>query len=42
MELESEIHTFLKEFRVNNYREFFDINLKKAIQSIKFVGDRYL
>jgi len=42
MELESEIHTFLKEFRVNNYREFFDINLKKAIESIKFVGDKYL
>lgn len=42
LELESEIHKHLKEYRPNNYREFFDINLKNAIEAIKFIGKNYI
>jgi hypothetical protein len=42
MELESELHKHLKEFRPNNQREFFDITLNHAIEAVKFVGKNYI
>jgi len=41
LELESEIHKHLKEFRPNNYREFFDITLLQSIEAVKFIGKNY-
>lgn len=41
MELESELHKHLKEFRPNNQREFFDITLNHAIEAIRFIGKNY-
>lgn len=41
MELESEIHRHLKEFRPNNQREFFDITLNQAIEAVKFLGNNH-
>ena len=41
MELESEIHRHLKEFRPNNQREFFDISLDKAMEAVKFLGSNH-
>lgn len=42
LELESEIHKHLKEYRPNNYREFFDIQLKHAVEAIRFIGKNYI
>ena len=42
LELESEIHKHLKEFRPNNYREFFEITLLQAIEAVKFIGNNYI
>jgi len=42
LELESEIHKYLKEYRPNNYREFFEINLGQAIEAVKFIGKNYI
>lgn len=42
LELESEIHKHLKEYRPNNYREFFDIPLKNAVEVVKFIGKNYI
>jgi hypothetical protein len=41
MELESEIHRHLKEFRPNNQREFFDITLNQAVEAVKFLGGNH-
>ena len=41
MELENEIHLYLKEFRPNNQREFFEIDLSKAIEAVEFLGKNY-
>jgi hypothetical protein len=40
--LEKEIHSYLKQYRTNNDREFFEMELKKAIDSIRFVGKNHL
>jgi len=42
LELESEIHVYLKEFRANNYREFFEMGIKEAIDAVKKIGNNYL
>jgi hypothetical protein len=42
MQLESEIHSKLKEYRLNNDREFFEIGLKQAIEAVKEVGKNYI
>ena len=42
MELEREIHSYLKEFRLNNEREFFEIDIKQAIEAIQKVGKNFI
>ena len=42
MELEREIHKYLKEYRLNNDREFFELTLKQAIDAINFIGKNYI
>lgn len=42
LQLESDIHKHLKDFRPNNYREFFDVTLNQAIETIKFLGESYI
>ena len=42
MELEREIHSYLKEFRLNNEREFFEIGIKQAVEAIKEIGKNYV
>lgn len=42
LQLESDIHKHLKDFRPNNYREFFDVTLNQAIEAIKFLGEGYI
>lgn len=40
--IEREVHKKLKEFRVNNKREFFRTDLETAIKSIEEIGDKYI
>jgi len=42
LQLESDIHKHLKDFRPNNYREFFDVTLNQAIEAIKYLGESYI
>ena len=42
MELEREIHSYLKEFRLNNEREFFEIGIKQAVEAIQKVGKNFI
>ena len=42
MELEREIHSYLKEFRLNNEREFFEIDIKQAIEAIQKIGKNFI
>jgi len=42
VDLETEIHKCLQEYRANNYREFFEISLKEAIETVKKIGVNYL
>jgi hypothetical protein len=42
LQLESDIHKHLKDFRPNNYREFFDVTLNQAIEAIKYLGKSYI
>lgn len=42
LQLESDIHKHLKDFRPNNYREFFDVTVSQAIESIKYLGESYI
>lgn len=42
MELEREIHSYLKEFRLNNEREFFEIGIKQAIEAVQKVGTNFI
>ena len=37
----TDINKHLKEFRPNNYREFFDITLLQSIEAVKFIGKNY-
>lgn len=41
-ELEREIHSYLKEYRTSNQREFFEMGLKQAIEAVKNVGKNYI
>lgn len=41
-EMEREIHSYLKEYRPSNQREFFEIGLKQAIEAVKIVGKNYI
>ena len=41
MMLEKEIHRYLDIYRVNNNREFFQVDLEEAIQTIEFLGKTY-
>jgi len=38
-DLEREVHAYLKEFRPNNYREFFEVSVKQAIDAIKYIAN---
>jgi hypothetical protein len=40
--LEQECHNKLKEYRVNNNREFFQISLEEAQHIVKELGSRYI
>jgi len=40
-QLEGEVHRKLREYRVNNQREFFQINLEEAKKVIKLLGKNY-
>jgi hypothetical protein len=42
LQLESDIHKHLKDFRPNNYREFFDVTLNQAIEAVKHLGESYI
>ena len=39
--LEGEVHHALKNYRVNNQREFFSIDLEKAKETIKLIGKNF-
>ena len=41
-QLEGEVHRKLKEYRVNNQREFFQIDLEEAKEVIKLLGKNYI
>jgi len=41
LKLEEEVHKYLKEFRTNNYREFFEVKLDYAKETILRLGGRY-
>jgi len=40
--LEIELHKYLKDYRVNNDREFFQISVEEAKAAITLLGQRYL
>ena len=40
--LEGEIHRYLDIYRVNNDREFFQVELEEAIRTIEFLGKSYI
>ena len=39
--LEGEVHHALKKYRVNNQREFFQIGLEEAKETIKLIGNNF-
>ena len=39
--MENEVHTALKEYRISNQREFFQVDLEEAKNVIKLIGERY-
>ena len=39
--LEGEVHHALKKYRVNNQREFFQIELDEAKETIKLIGENF-
>lgn len=39
--MESEVHQALKEYRINNQREFFQIDLEEAKNIITLIGKKY-
>ena len=41
-QLEGEVHRKLAEYRVNNQREFFQIGLEEAKETIKLIGKNYI
>ena len=40
--LEHEVHRKLSDFRINNHREFFDVTLNKAKETIIELGENYI
>jgi hypothetical protein len=40
--LEIELHKYLKDYRVNNDREFFQMSVDEAKEAITLLGQRYL
>ena len=41
-QLEGEVHNYLKEYRVNNQREFFEIELNEAKKAVMKLGENYV
>ena len=39
--MENEVHIALKEYRISNQREFFQVDLEEAKNVIKLIGERY-
>jgi hypothetical protein len=39
--MENEVHTALKEYRISNQREFFQVDLEEAKNIIKLIGEKY-
>ena len=39
--MENEVHTVLKEYRISNQREFFQVDLEEAKNVIKLIGEKY-
>ena len=39
--MENEVHTALKEYRISNQREFFQVDLEEAKNVIKLIGEKY-
>lgn len=39
--MENEVHIALKEYRISNQREFFQVDLEEAKSVIKLIGERY-
>ena len=39
--MEAEVHSALKEYRISNQREFFQVDLEEAKSVIKLIGERY-
>jgi len=41
-QLEGEVHHYLKAYRVNNNREFFEIELNEAKKAVMEIGENYI
>lgn len=41
-QLEGEVHHYLKTYRVNNNREFFEIELNEAKKAVMEIGESYI
>ena len=41
LQLEGEIHNYLKSYQVNKRREFFQLEIEQAIEAIEYLGKRY-
>ena len=39
--MENEVHIALKEYRISNQREFFQVDLEEAKNIIKLIGEKY-
>ena len=40
-QLEGEVHNYLREYRVNNNREFFEVELSEAKKAVMKLGENY-
>ena len=41
-QLEGEVHNYLREYRVNNNREFFEVELNEAKKAVMKLGENYI
>jgi hypothetical protein len=41
-QLEGEVHNYLREYRVNNSREFFEVELSEAKKAVMKLGENYI
>jgi hypothetical protein len=39
--MEAEVHETLKEYRISNQREFFQVDLEEAKNIITLIGEKY-